>query len=830
MPSLRTSLPVLILFVLARGALAQPAGPLPQPLPLFPADNWWNVDISAAPVDPGSASYITWIRNGRDLRLRQDWGASANDPSDPTAMWGMPYVSVPGTQPLVPVTWVAYGDESDDGAPGRPPGYPIPPEARTTPGYVEGGQPGQVNASGDRHLILVDRDNRLLYELYRAHWNTAAQRWEAESGAVFDLTRNDRRPDGWTSADAAGLAIMPGLARFDEMFGTEPIRHALRVTVRATNGYVYPASHRAGNTAGALPMGARLRLKAGVDISMHPPYVQRLLQAMKTYGLIVADNGSDLFVTGTNDTRWTPYMSSIASAVRTVRATDFEVIQLGWQPSAAPVDGDADGLPDAWEREFGLDPTSSTGADGADGDPDGDGRTNAEEHAGGTHPRGLHVRLLAEGVRQGSFTTRIALANPSSSEPAHVQLRFERDDGVVVRLTRLVPASQRTTVDTSSIADLQGRAFATVVESDEPVAVDRLVQWEQGRGSHGEHGLPAAATSWYFAEGATYTGFALFYLLQNPGDATAHVSITYLRESPLAPLTRHHTVPPHARLTVWVNTDEAGPETPAAGAASSAVITSSVPIVAERAMYRSVPAPFEAGHASAGATAPRTTWFFAEGYTGPFFEQYLLIGNPGPSPVPVRVTYLLPGGPTPPVTYTVAAQSRLTVLVNGEEPGPGLSLAATAVSMVVEADAPVVAERAMWWPGSSATWREAHVSLGAEQTCPRWAVAEGEWAAGIETYVLVANTGPTPASVRATLLREGAAPLVGDFDVGAGARQNVDIAGLFPSAAGSRFGMVVGPAPGAPEAPLVVEWALYGDSDGRRWNAGAAALGTCVGW
>ena len=803
---------------------AQPAGPLPLPLPLFPADNWWNLDISQAPVDPNSAAFITWINN---KRVHPDWGASANEPSDPTATYGMPYVSVPGTQPLVPVTWVAYGDESDDGAPGRPPGYPIPVEARHTPGHVEGGQPASVDASGDRHLILVDRDNRLLYELYRAHWNTSASRWEAESGAVFDLQRNDRRPNGWTSADAAGLAIMPGLVRFDEMFGTEPIRHALRVTVRATNGYVWPASHRAGSTNGALPMGARLRLKSDVNISGYPPHVQRLFQAMKTYGLIVADNGSDMYVTGTNDPRWTPYMDSIVSAVHSLRSTSFEVVALGWQPPAAPADADGDGLPDDWEREFGLDPASADGPNGPSGDPDGDGRSNADERTAGTHPRGLVTRLLAEGLSHNNFVTRIALANPSDSI-AYTQLRFERDDGVVVRTSRQVPARQRVTVDTSAIGQLQGHAFATVVEADRFVAVDRLVQWEQGRGSHAEHGLPGPSTEWYFAEGATYTGFALFYLLQNPGDTTAHVSVTYLREPPLAPLVRQHVVAPHSRLTVWVNHDEVDPSTPAAGAASSAVIASDVPIVAERAMYRSVPNAFEAGHASAGAPELRRSWFFAEGHTGPFFEQYLLMGNPGDTTVPVRVVYLLPGGPTPPVTYMVAPRSRLTVLVNGETPAAGIALASTAVSMVVDADAPIVAERAMWWPGSSATWREAHVSLGAEQTCARWAVAEGEWSSGVNTYVLVANTGTTPTTLRATLLREGAAPLTADFAIGAGTRHNVDVPSLFPQAFGARFGMLLEPAPAAAPVPLVVEWAHYADAAGVHWSAGAAALGTCV--
>lgn len=158
----------------------------------------------------------------------------------------------------------------------------------------------------------------------------------AGSGAFFDLTRNDRRPETWTSADAAGLAIVPGLVRYDEAFGAAEIGHAFRVTVRATNGYVYPASHRAGSAAGALPMGARLRLKASKDLSGYRPEVQRIFRAMQRHGLIVADNGSDLYVSGTYDTRWdngvlNPAFSSLA-------ASDFDVITLGYNgvPPSAP--------------------------------------------------------------------------------------------------------------------------------------------------------------------------------------------------------------------------------------------------------------------------------------------------------------------------------------------------------------------------------------------------------------------------------------------------------------------------------------------------------------
>ena len=300
--------------------------PPPPPLPLFPPANWWNADVSAAPVDPNSAAYIGFI--GASRGMHPDFGPDSGDPSAP--IYGMPYIVVDGTQPLVPVAF-DYDDESDVAAPGRPPGYPIPEEAKTQQKWIEGGLAGSdTSGGGDRHMLIVDRDHRIDYELYDVRWTGA--RWEAGSGATFPLDSNARRPEGWTSADAAGLAILPGLVRYDEVYGADPIRHAFRVTLRATNGYVFPASHNAGNRSGALPMGARLRLKPSVDLSRFPPPLQRIFQAMKTYGLIVADNGTDMYVTGTYDTRWDNDVLNPAFAA--IHASDFEVVQLGWQPAA----------------------------------------------------------------------------------------------------------------------------------------------------------------------------------------------------------------------------------------------------------------------------------------------------------------------------------------------------------------------------------------------------------------------------------------------------------------------------------------------------------------
>ena len=335
----RSSRPLLLfagLLVPVLGLAATAGGPLPGPLPLLPADNWWNQDVSAAPLDPDSGAFISYI--GSTRALHPDFGGEQSPGS--TAIYGMPYIVVNASQTKRAVTF-DYADESDgvDHGTGLSyPFYPIPDEAVTQPHWIEGGYPGSENAGGDRHMLIVDSDNKYLYELFSVSYSGGE--WFAGSGAFFDLKMNGRRPDGWTSADAAGLAILPGLVRYDEVYGSDEIRHAFRFTVRATNGYVWPASHRAGSTAGALPMGARLRLKASKDISAFDPFMQKIFRAMKKYGLIVADNGSDMFISGTFDTRWNNDV--LNPAFGALRADDFEVVQLGWQPSPAPTPTFAD--------------------------------------------------------------------------------------------------------------------------------------------------------------------------------------------------------------------------------------------------------------------------------------------------------------------------------------------------------------------------------------------------------------------------------------------------------------------------------------------------------
>ncbi|MEO5822323.1 MAG: hypothetical protein ABIT71_17590, partial [Vicinamibacteraceae bacterium] len=705
-------------------------GNMPQPLPLFPADNWWNVDISQAPLDGNNANFITLL-GGVNRRIHADWGGSAGDPDDPDAIYGMPYIVVPGSQPLVPVTFVDYPAESDIGAPGRPAGYPIPDQAKTLAGWIEGGAPGNVEPSGDRHMLIVDRDNRIVYELYRAHWNAGMNRWEAGSGAVFPLTSNLRRPDGWTSADASGMAILPGLVRYDEAFGTDPIRHAFRVTVQSTNGYVFPASHQAGSTAGSLPMGARLRLRADVNLSGFTPAVQRVLQAMKTYGLIVADNGSNMFITGSSDPRWeAPFdTGDFLDDFQSIRASQFEVVQLGWTPPVV-VDGDSDGLPDNWETTFGLDPNSATGDNGAAGDPDGDGVSNAAERTAGTHPRGFEKRLFAEGVSNAFFTTRLAALNLGST-PSHVQFRFLRATGAPVTHNVTIPAQSRISVDPGSVSGVYGNSFSTVVESDSAVVVDRTVSWDQsGYGSHAETSIAAASTTWFLAEGATHGSFDLFYLIQNPGATTATVTVRYLRPAPQAPLTKTYNVTPNSRFTIAVDNEVVSGQSLAATDISAA-ITSTVPVVVERAMYMTTGGQaYSAGHESAGVTAPALNWFLAEGATGAFFDMFILVANPDPTTAAtVDATYLLDNGTTLTKTYSVAASSRRTINVDSEQFPGGQLLANAAMSTILTSTngVPIVVERAMWWPGGAqGPWYEGHNSAGATQTGTAWALAEGE--------------------------------------------------------------------------------------------------------
>ena len=270
----------------------------------FPAGNAWNTPITSEAVDPLSAAIIASI--GSSTKLHMDFGANWNG-----GPFGIPYIVVPGTQAKVKATF-DYASESDPGP------YPIPSNAP-----IEGG----AASTGDRHVIVVQPSSSMLYELYDAHPNADGS-WHAGSGAIFNLATGADRPAGWTSADAAGLPILPGLVRYDEV-ASGVINHAIRFTVATTRkAYVYPARHYASSdtSTSVPPMGTRVRLKADFDISGYPQQARVILQAMKTYGMIVADNGSDWYVSGTADARWS---DTQLNTLKNVPGSAFDVATLG---------------------------------------------------------------------------------------------------------------------------------------------------------------------------------------------------------------------------------------------------------------------------------------------------------------------------------------------------------------------------------------------------------------------------------------------------------------------------------------------------------------------
>jgi hypothetical protein len=292
------------------------SGPVLAGCPMYPADNIWNTPITSAPVHANSAAWINSM--GASTGLHMDFGSGK---------WGggpigIPYNTVPGSQPKKTVKFIESPGESDPGP------YPLP----TNP-FIEWG--------GDHHLLTVEKDNCKLYELYHAS-KAANGAWSADSGAIWNLNSNALRPAGWTSADAAGLPILPGLVRYDEV-ASGVIRHAIRFTASSTAGYIWPGRHLTSppDLAHTPPMGARFRLKAGFNISGYPANMQVILTAMKTYGLILADNGSDWYISGAPDERWN---NDTLHLLDDITGDNFEAVDVsGWM--VYPNSGQANPLP-----------------------------------------------------------------------------------------------------------------------------------------------------------------------------------------------------------------------------------------------------------------------------------------------------------------------------------------------------------------------------------------------------------------------------------------------------------------------------------------------------
>ena len=466
-----------------------------------------------------------------------------------------------------------------------------------------------------------------------------------------------------------------------------------------------------------------------------------------------------------------------------------------------PTDNNGNGLPDAWEAAYGV---SGPGAD-----DDGDSVSNLQEYQRGTHPRLSNSWTLAEGAT-GFFVERLALANPDST-PADVSVTFlRRSPEPPVTRTYSIQPYGRATVTVNDVAGMSQSDVSMVVNTlTGGVVAERTMFWgDQWYGGHTGKAIQRAGTSWYLAEGAANGLFATFILLANPSNATANVTATFLLD-PSGTVTRTYAVPANSRVTISAN------DIPAlVGQSFSTRVTSDQPIGVERAMYFSNGRVWNGGHEAAAVPAPQTTWFVAEGATGTFFSTFLLIANPNPTQVTANIRYLRNGGGVVTSSLTLEPQSRKTIPVNQVIPNGEVSASITA-------SAPIVVERAMYWPGGD--WYEAHASAGVTSTGTQWALGEGEvgGSRGFQSYILIANPSGQDASVRLRFLREGGASFTSPaFTVPANSRVTqsaADYIGPGRLNGSERFGVLV---ESLNIVPIVVERAMYWNGGGEFWGGG----------
>lgn len=487
-----------------------------------------------------------------------------------------------------------------------------------------------------------------------------------------------------------------------------------------------------------------------------------------------------------------------------------------WTLTRWVLDADADGVPDSWEQTFGLNPADPTDA-GAD--PNGDGTTTLEAYRAGVHPTATLAarRYLAEGA-SSSFETTLSLFNTSAT-PAAAVVSLMGADGERWQTAIGLPPFGRNELRLDQLAAFDASAFSIVVDADHPLVVERRMALP---GSvHASAAAPAASTTWYFAEGATLNALQTFYLLQNPNDAAVDVTLEYLFQ-PQGREVQTVTLAPRSRTTIWAN--QAGPAF--AAAEFALVVHAAAPIVAERSMYRPLgPSLGSSATNAVGVTAPATSWWFAEGAVGGFFDMFVLVANPGTAPATVTAQFRPEGAAAFARMFTVPAGARSTVWVDQE----GVPPPVTAVSVGLTSDAPVVAERVMWWgalPGDPLGWSDGHAEFGATSRDHRFGIAdlEVDAATGTDSFVLVdADTGGAgTGQIRLTVHPSAGPPIERMLTVTDG-RNTPWMAALVPELDGQRFSAIVEAVDGPAGPPaLSVERALYA-----RWlSSGAAARAT----
>ncbi len=428
--------------------------------------------------------------------------------------------------------------------------------------------------------------------------------------------------------------------------------------------------------------------------------------------------------------------------------------------------------------------------------------------------------LLTEGADSTFFTTDILLANPNGiAAPIHIT--FLKEDGTTITKDDTLPAMSHKFLRVNTVPGMESTAFSTIVSSTTGLSlvVERTMSWDStGYGAHTEHATAGADTTWYFAEGSQGF-FHTYLLLANPQTTPNTATVQYLIEGG-APITRTYPLAATSRFTVDVGADAA-----LVNQSFGMTVTFAQPGAAERAMYFGDVPLFNGGHESAGVNAPSTTWFLAEGATGPFFETFVLLANPGDTDATATLTYLPLGGSPITATKAVPAHARVTVNLEGESP----ALSNAAVSTQVVSTQPLLVERSQYWPDPAPNWYEAHNSFGVTSLGTKWGLSEGrvgnvDGDTNAQTYILLANPGTTAAHVTIKFLRDDPATNVTHtFTVDPTTRFNVPVGPgtSVPELTNEHFGALV-----TSDQPIAVERALYWDANGQVWAAGTNATAT----
>jgi hypothetical protein len=656
----------------------------------------------------------------------------------------------------------------------------------------------------------------------------------------FDVTYDGAATVTLTTADvtllstgtATGTIAVTGAGPGSRTVALSAISGAGTLAIRIAAG---TAVDGAGNTAPASATSATVQVVDGTSPSLSPtsglatggvsvtltrgglpladPAV--LVGGVPARAVDVRDDGSLVLITPTLPA------GAAVDVVVLDGTTLVETMVAAYTPLAPVTDGtidtDSDGLPDTWELRFGLDPLLAIDAHA---DPDGDGRTTAQEFVDGTHPRGTWRAGLAEGVVSDVFATSLAMFNPGLGRVAAV-VQSLSDTGASTRQVHDLEASAGVHLEAAATSSQPPRAFATWIEADAPLAAEGMTSWDVRAYGAGAERAQAPASTWYLAEGSTVGGFDLFYLLANPHDTPVSVDVTLLLPAPAAEITQRHVIPALSRLTLWVDTLD--PRLASTDVSGVVQVATGGPIIVERAMYRHGEAGSwgEAGHRAAGVSQLSTTWHFAEGFVGAPFDMYLLLGNPQGTAATVEIDAVAASGDTTTTSYTVAARSRLTVHAGDL----GVPIGPTAFSVRSATGAPIVAERAMWWsaPGGG-PWIEAHASAGGATGAHTWVLPDlrpgGTLAAS--QYLFVRNVEAVPTSVEVEVVVTGqASPLVRTYPIPASGRLTLDLATEWPEVDGRVVSAVV-----RATALVVVEASRYWDAAGLRWGAGVNVPGS----